>query len=88
MAHNVSHDEELMGILNDVHNHRFRQGRQLNPNSMLYTTIKAANDEGYLNNAVLDNTYSATLASADLSAATLTESGEQKLQALIKASEA
>lgn len=88
MAHNVSHDEELMGILNDVNNHRFHQGRQLNPNSMLFTTIKSANDAGYLADAVLDEDYSSTLASADLSEATLTESGEQKLQALIKASEA
>jgi two-component system sensor histidine kinase NreB len=36
----------------------------------------------------IDPNYLAEVASADLSAATLTESGEQKLQALIKASEA
>lgn len=88
MAHNVSQDEELMGVLNDVNAHRFNQGRQLNPDSMLYTTIKTAYQAGYLADAKLDDSYSSSLASADLSQATLTESGQQKLQALIEASQA
>ena len=74
MAHNVSQDEELLGILRDVATHRFHQGRQVNPNSMLYQTVSVAVERGYLNNA--------TLASIDLTKATLTEAGTAKLQAL------
>ncbi|MTV82157.1 hypothetical protein [Secundilactobacillus folii] len=88
MAHNVSLDEEIMGILNDVSQHRFREGRQLNPNSMLFTSVKKANDAGYLEGAKIDEQYSHSLASVDLSHATLTKSGQTKLQALIDASQA
>ncbi|EQM55537.1 hypothetical protein N692_00735 [Lactiplantibacillus plantarum EGD-AQ4] len=85
MAHNVSQDEELLGILRDVATHRFHQGRQVNPNSMLYQTVSVAVDRGYLNNATLDANYSHTLASIDLTKATLTEAGTAKLQALTNA---
>ena len=82
MAHNVSQDEELLGILRDVATHRFHQGRQVNPNSMLYQTVTVAVERGYLNNAMLDDNYSHTLASIDLTKATLTAAGTDKLQAL------
>ncbi|MDF2312240.1 hypothetical protein [Lactiplantibacillus pentosus] len=82
MAHNVSQDEELLGILRDVATHRFHQGRQVNPNSMLYQTVSVAVERGYLNNATLDDNYSHTLASIDLTKATLSEAGTAKFQAL------
>ncbi|AKP64372.1 hypothetical protein FC99_GL000601 [Levilactobacillus koreensis JCM 16448] len=82
MAHNVSQDEELLGILSDVSTHRFHQGRQVNPNSMLYKTVEFANQEGYLVGAKLDANYSHSLASIDLTKATLSEAGVAKLQAL------
>lgn len=82
MAHNVSQDEELLGILRDVATHRFHQGRQVNPNSMLYQTVSVAVKRGYLNDAQLDDNYSHTLASIDLTKATLTDAGTDKLQAL------
>ncbi|ANZ62764.1 hypothetical protein AYR62_00720 [Secundilactobacillus paracollinoides] len=81
MAHNVSQDEELLGIFSDIENNRFHQGRQVNPGSMLYRTVKYADDAGYLKNAQIDDP-SHSLATIDLSAATLTESGNQKLQEL------
>lgn len=82
MAHNVSQDEELLGILRDVATRRFNQGRQVNPSSMLYRTVSTADQNGYLEGAVLDAEYSKSLASIDLTAATLTSKGEEKLSEL------
>lgn len=82
MAHNVSQDEELLGILRDVATHRFHQGRQINPGSMLYQTAELATTSGYLENAVLDANYSNRLASLDLTQAKLTGLGEAKLREL------
>ncbi|WP_040538124.1 hypothetical protein [Lentilactobacillus parafarraginis] len=82
MAHNVSHDEELLGILRDVATHRFNQGRQINPNSMLYRTVRDANESGYLEKAVVDEPCNQQLTLVNLSSATLTKSGEAKLAAL------
>ena len=54
MAHNVSRTEELIGILTDVSNHRFREARSINPESMLYQTTYYAVQEKLLADASVD----------------------------------
>ena len=81
MAHNVSQDEELLGILRDVATHRFHQGRQVNPNSMLYQTVSVAVERGYLNDAQLDDNYSHTLTTVDDTVATDDANAPTRLQA-------
>ncbi len=82
MAHNVSHDEELLGILRDVATHHFSQGRQINPSSMLYRTIEIAIKAGYLENAVIEQSEQSQLVLVNLSQAHLSSDGKAKLAEL------
>lgn len=79
MATNLSRDDELRGILSDITRHRFPSRRQLNPQSNLFLTAKYAVEEGYV---TLDESESQSLATLDLTEATLTAAGVDKLAEL------
>lgn len=81
MATNLSRDDELRGILSDITRHRFSSRRQLNPQSNLLTA-KYAVEEGYVTHATLDESESQSLATLDLTEATLTAAGVDKLAEL------
>ncbi|GAF35490.1 hypothetical protein [Lentilactobacillus farraginis] len=82
MAHNVSHDEELLGILRDINEHRFHEGRQINPASMLFQTVQEADKKGYLEHAVIDSNPEKRLAEINLTHAILSTSGTRELARL------
>lgn len=79
MAHNLSFDEELQGILSDIVRQRFSISRQINPQSMLFQTVKAAIDDGLIANGHYDLGNNSQLATIDLTHAHLSAKGEQKL---------
>ena len=81
MAHNVSRTEELIGILTDVSNHRFREARSINPESMLYQTTYYAVQENLLADASVEDPTNKPVASIDLRNASLTPAGEEFLAA-------
>ncbi|MBB1078893.1 hypothetical protein H5S09_09820 [Limosilactobacillus sp. STM2_1] len=83
MATNLSRDDELREILSDIARKRFVNSRQINPASNLFITVKHAVNQHYIDGAILDETFSSSLAEMDLKNATLTESGQQKLTELI-----
>lgn len=82
MATNLSRDDELRGILSDITRHRFPSRHQLNPQSNLFLTAKYAVEEGYVTHATLDESESQSLATLDLTEATLTAAGVDKLAEL------
>lgn len=81
MAHNVSRTEELIGILTDVSNNRFREARSINPESMLYQTTYYAVQEKLLADASVEGPTNKPVASIDLRNASLTPAGEEFLAA-------
>lgn len=83
MATNLSHDDELRGLLSDVVRKRFTNSRQVNPVSNLFLTAKDAVEHQYISGAVLDETFSSTLAEMNLKNAVLTERGRNKLAELL-----
>lgn len=83
MATNLSRDDELRGILSDVARRQFKSSRQINPQSNLFLTVQYAVQEGYIKNADLDTSFSASLAELNLTQATLTSAGQKKLESLI-----
>lgn len=84
MAHNLSFDEELQGILSDIVRQRFSISRQINPQSMLFQTVKAAIDDGLIDDGHYDLGKNSQLATIDLTHARLSPKGEQKLTTLAK----
>ena len=82
MATNLSKDAELRGILSDITRHRFPSRRQLNPQSNLFLTAKYTVEQGYVTHANIDESESQSLATLDLTEATLTNAGIDKLAEL------
>ena len=82
MATNLSKDAELRGILSDITRHRFPSRRLLNPQSNLFLTAKYAVEQGYVTHANIDESESQSLATLDLTEATLTNAGIDKLAEL------
>lgn len=83
MTTNLSRNDELRGVLSDIVRKRFINSRQVNPVSNLFLTTKYAVDHGYITGAILDETFSSTLAELNLKNATLTKQGHRKLAELI-----
>lgn len=83
MATNLSRDDELRGILSDVARKRFTNSRQVNPVSNLFLTTKYAVENQYISGAVIDESFSSTLAEINLKNAVLTDHGRDKLVTLI-----
>lgn len=83
MATNLKYEDELRSILADIARHRFTNSRQINPQSNLFLSLKRAIDEGLVKDAILDESYSSTLAEMNLKNAHLTDAGQQKLQQLM-----
>lgn len=82
MATNLPLNDELKGILSDVSRKRFRNGRQINPQSNLFQTAKYAVEHGYVEHAQIDENFSTSLALVNLTKATLTKKGQRKLSLL------
>lgn len=87
MATNLSRDDELKGLLSDIARHRFRNSRQINPQSNLFVTTKYAVDHGLIEDAKLDTTFSERLAELNLTKARLTDAGQEKLASLLQVKE-
>ncbi|WP_076461375.1 hypothetical protein [Limosilactobacillus caccae] len=83
MATNLSHDDELRGLLSDIARRRFTTSRQINPHSNLFVTCQDAVDHQYITGAVLDTSFSSRLAELNLTNAKLTPAGQDKLASLI-----
>lgn len=83
MPTNLSRNEELRGLLSDVARRRFTSSRQINPQSNLFLTAQFAVNQHYISGAMLDTTFSASLAELNLTKATLTPFGQEKLAALV-----
>lgn len=82
MAHNLSFNDELQGILSDIARHRFAVSRQINPQSMLFQTVKKAIDDKLISNGKYDYHENRQLATIDLTQATLSKDGQKKLTEL------
>ncbi|APX72647.1 hypothetical protein M5C72_05905 [Companilactobacillus allii] len=84
MAENVSTEQAIYQLLNDVKRNYFTSNRQLNKQSKLYQTIEEVTDKGWFNDLSLEEITNYSLATATLKSATLTKSGEKKLDELKK----
>ena len=78
MATNLSREDELRGILSDIARKRFT-----NPVSNLFLTTKYAIEKQYISGAVIDASFSSTLAEINLKNAVLTDRGRNKLAQLL-----
>lgn len=87
MAKNLSFEAELKGILQDVARHRFTNNRQINPNSMLYQTVKQAIDDGLIKNGSYHESDKRSLADIMLTNASLSKLGQEKLVELTNTEE-
>lgn len=83
MATNLSREDELRGILSDIARKRFTNSRQVNPVSNLFLTTKYAVEKQYISGAVIDASFSSTLAEINLKDAALTDRGRNKLAQLL-----
>ena len=83
MATNLSREDELRGILSDIARKRFTNSRQVNPVSNLFLTTKYAVEKQYISGAVIDESFSSTLAEINLKNAVLTDRGRNKLAQLL-----
>lgn len=83
MATNLNREDELREILSDVARKRFNNSRQVNPVSNLFVTVKYAIEHHYIDGAVLDESFSSSLAEMDLKNTQLTTQGKEKLTKLI-----
>ncbi|KRM26674.1 hypothetical protein [Limosilactobacillus panis] len=83
MATNLSRTDELRGLLSDIARKQFKSSRQINPQSNLFLTAQYAVEKGYIEDAKLDTSFSASLAEINLTQATLTAAGERKLALLV-----
>ncbi|WP_125565158.1 hypothetical protein [Companilactobacillus insicii] len=84
MAENVSMEQSIYQLLNDVNRNYFTSNRQLNKQSMLYQTIEEVQGKGWFNDLELQEIENYSLATATLKPATLTKSGINKLTELKK----
>lgn len=84
MATNLEYPDELRSILISVARKQFNNSRQLNPHSNLFLSVKRAIKDGLISGAKLDESFSTSLAEMNLTNAKLTDSGQRKLQQLMK----
>ncbi|WP_125588645.1 hypothetical protein [Companilactobacillus jidongensis] len=84
MAENVSMEQSIYQLLNDVNRNYFTSNRQLNKQSMLHQTIDEVQDKGWFNNLKIEEMENYSLATATLKSATLTKDGINKLTELKK----
>ena len=84
MAENVSTEQAVYQLLNDVNRNYFTSNRQLNKQSRLYQTIESVHDKGWFQDLELEEIQNYSLATATLKPATLTAKGEKKLNELKK----
>lgn len=82
MPQNWSLEESTYQLLKDVERHYFTTARQVNDNSMLYTTVQTALDGELIQNATIVSEARAGLATLTLREATLTDAGKKALAAL------
>ena len=82
MPQNWSLEESTYQLLKDVERHYFTTDRQVNNNSMLYTTVQTALDGELITDATITVEPSVGLATLALRQATLTPAGQDALAAL------
>ncbi|MFD1485851.1 hypothetical protein ACFQ5J_11500 [Lacticaseibacillus baoqingensis] len=82
MPQNWSLEESTYQLLKDIERHYFTTDRQVNHNSMLYTTVQTALDGELIKDVQITPIPSVGLATLALSQANLTPAGTEALTAL------